>query len=265
MLNFCLMKLTYLFICIFLLPVLLFADKNGNNNANFFVPYKKNYLMPLTYDFQSHEDDRKHTEAQFQFSFMIPLIKEDYELLFGYTQRAFWQIYDHEDTRPFREIAHNPELFVRYKNIQNIDRIDAGYEHESNGEPIENSLSWNRLYLKGYWEKEKLSWDLKFWYWLKRPPKKDETDPNGDETPGIEDYLGYWELHGAYLFDSFRAEMIFRNNLNTKKNRGALKLELFGPFHKYNWYVQYWNGYGESLMDYRANVNRIGAGLLFTY
>lgn len=243
---------------------------NGNKNSDFFIPYKKNYFQPIAYDFASHDDSRKDYEAKYQLSFKIPFLEGDTEIAMGYTQKAYWQVYNNDDTRPFREIAHNPDMFANLKLEEGIflglKRVKFGYEHDSNGKGLyENSLAWNRLFTTGFWQKEKLLIDLKLWYWLKKPAKEDEDDPSGDETPYIEDYFGYFELHLTYPFEKFRSEITLRNNLDSSENRGALNLELYGPFEKYNWYVTYFYGYGESLMDYRDLSNKLGVGFLFTY
>jgi len=44
-----------------------------------------------------------------------------------------------------------------------------------------------------------------------------------------------------------------------------VQLDLIGPLTNVSWYIQYWRGYGESLMDYKTDISKLGAGVLFTY
>jgi len=260
-----------------LLPLLAAAAEEYGRNGlppppdgqNILLPHKKNYLLFYTYDFTDHEDTARKEEAKFQLSIKIPFRYELLDFYLGYTQKAFWQIYDKDNTRPFREIDHNPELFAVFAPPENgflgLKKFQGGYEHDSNGEPIETSLAWNRLYLQGFWEEGSLKADLKVWYWLKKPPKKDPLDPEGDETPGIENYFGHGELHGSYRYRTYTLEATLRNNLNPERNLGAVQLDLIGPLTNVSWYIQYWRGYGESLMDYKTDISKLGAGVLFTY
>ena len=56
-----------------------------------------------------------------------------------------------------------------------------------------------------------------------------------------------------------------RNNLQLPENRGALQLEWSFPLiRRVSGYVQYYVGYGESLLDYNHYVNRIGCGFILT-
>ena len=58
-----------------------------------------------------------------------------------------------------------------------------------------------------------------------------------------------------------------RNNLESGFQRGALQLSWSFPLFKWPYlkgYVQYFTGYGESLIDYDHYVNTIGFGLSLT-
>jgi len=56
-----------------------------------------------------------------------------------------------------------------------------------------------------------------------------------------------------------------RDNLNFRENRGAVQIEWSFPmFAIVAGYVQYFLGYGESLLDYDHKVHRIGIGFILS-
>ena len=57
--------------------------------------------------------------------------------------------------------------------------------------------------------------------------------------------------------------MMLRNNLRAHDNRGAVELGWSIPItNNVKGYVTYFNGYGESLVDYNESANRIGFGVM---
>lgn len=232
------------------------------------MAHKANYLLFYSYDNEDHPDRDVKEEAMYQISIMVPLHYDGYDLFFAYTQKAFWQVYDHYDTRPFREIDHAPELFLETNGsavpfIQ-AEKFRFGYEHESNGEGIKTTRAWNRLFGSAFFNAADVEVEFKLWYWLKKKPKESPTDPDGDETPGIRNYYGNGELRATYRYGDYRLTAMGRNTLRSDVNRGAVELSLQGPMNNVDWYLRYWRGFGESVGMYDALSERIGLGIAFT-
>ena len=81
--------------------------------------------------------------------------------------------------------------------------------------------------------------------------------------------MGYGEIWGTYFWKKHRFSAMFRNNLRINENRNALQFDWSFPIpylygDRVSCYIQYFNGYGESLLDYNANSNRIGIGFMLT-
>jgi phospholipase A1 len=79
--------------------------------------------------------------------------------------------------------------------------------------------------------------------------------------------MGYGEFRDFYKYRAQVFGLMLRNNFYVSDNLGAIQLDWSFPlFHKerLKGYLQYFNGYGESLIDYNAHTNRIGFGLLLT-
>jgi phospholipase A1 len=251
-------------------------DENKPRDRYVIMTHRSNYILPVAYNkspntrpFKEGSDggDAQETEVKFQISLKIKLwqdiLGKDMDLWFGYTQQSFWQVYNFDDSSPFRETNYEPELLLNFRtNIDlfgmNARAIQVGFNHQSNGRSEPFSRGWNRIVGTMGLEKENFILLLKAWH---RIPTSAEKDDN----PDIDDYMGYGEIWTYYLGDGYRLGAMLRNNLKYNDNRGALHLECSIPITKnVGVYIQYFNGYGESLLDYNHSVNRIAIGFILT-
>lgn len=230
-------------------------------------PYKKNYLLPINYNFNEIAD-RKQIETSFQISIEKPISYNffgfDESISAAYTQKSFWQTA--KDSSPFRETNYEPEIFVQlpYKNNEVFKAYKISLMHSSNGKNEEESRSWNRVYLEGYFQLSNLFLIPKIWY---RIPENASDDDNSD----IEDYYGKGELSLLYAYKKHTFELMLRNNLDFNSgNKGAAELNWTFPLPEFlstdNSYglVQIFSGYGNSLTDYDREINKIGVGIAFS-
>ena len=230
-----------------------------------FGAHKPNYILPITW--AEPIDGRLEKEAKFQLSIKQSAFNyRNYHLYFAYTQRSFWQVYDGEDSRPFRETNYNPEFFIRSPEFEtDFGEFDGdiGAEHESNGAKEYYSRSWNRVYFQVRYRYDILLLQYKIWYRLPESEKKFTGDPEGDDNPDIHKYFGYSELRGSVSLAEL--QFTFLGRLNISENKGAVELNLSYPLPGTSMYgyLHYWNGYGESLIDYNRSIIKLGLGLLF--
>ena len=246
-----------------------------SDNPFAITPHRPTYLLPLSYNSRINDEPyagtdpglaAEHDEIKFQLSFKVPLVKGllfgKGFLSFGYTQQSYWQAYSGNYSSPFRETNHEPELLlslpVRYQ-VFGLDgrAVGLSFNHQSNGRTEPLSRSWNRVMVEFILEKDDFYMSLKPWW---RVPEREESDDN----PDIEDYLGNFELRALQLYRDHSLGIMLRNNL-LSENRGAVQLDYTFPLKKrLNGYVQIFNGYGESLIDYDHYSNRIGVGIMLT-
>ena len=232
------------------------GEQNGRNFGFLGLKYYEPIYMLFTHDF-SKKPNRKADELHFEFSFERPIAYDvlglGEKISFAYAQNSWWQIT--QDSAPFRESNYRPELYVSAP-VPFADELKIGAMHESNGKGGEESRSWNRLYAQSTWSADGFSITPRAWYafWLDRT--------NED----IADYMGYGDLRASYTFGKQRLSALWRNNLHFDgSNRGAIELNYSFPIFNSGFYgyLRYFNGYGESLADYKRSVNKIGIGLSF--
>ncbi len=177
------------------------------------TPHKPNYALPAYYHsdintepyepfdvFDSDTSDLDNTEAKFQISFKIPVIRNMFNgrvhLWFAYTQVAFWQVYNSSNSSPFRETNYEPEIMLDIEQNFKIfgltlTHIVPAFVHQSNGRSDPLSRSWNRITTNFVFESGNFVLSLKPWY---RIPESKSDDNNRH----IEDYLGYGDYIAAY-------------------------------------------------------------------
>ena len=238
------------------------------------TPYKPNYVMvgynpdpnnaPFQEAFPDQDIDFKTAEVKFQISFMFPVVHNIFgnngSLYVAYTNRSFWQLFDDDLSAPFRETNHEPEIWLQFDSSKKIlgftNKLNSfGYNHQSNGRNDPISRSWNRLFARFIFEKGNFAFSVRPWIII--------GDLKGNED--IQDYMGNVDFRGAYKINRHTISLMLRNNLQSGFSKGTFEVDWSFPiYHRLRGYTQYFNGYGESLIDYNVHNNTLGVGISFT-
>ncbi|MEX1033622.1 MAG: phospholipase A [Cellvibrionaceae bacterium] len=250
------------------------------NNRYGILPHRRSYLLPLTYTVKpgrstlrpeeetDGEESLQNVEVKFQYSFKVPVgggnfIVDGDELYFAFTQRSLWQAYNRDISSPFRETVYEPELiwsipFRRALFGGRLSHVELGLNHQSNGRGGGLSRSWNRVVVGATWADPDWAIGLRLWHRI-------EESEEEDDNPNIADYLGYGEVRVGYKWDQFRFTGVVRNNLRSTDNHTSTDLSFSWPLNeKLSGFVQFYNGYGETLVDYDNRVKRIGFGIILS-
>ncbi len=215
------------------------------------------------------QDDNRSTELKFQFSLKSKVAQDlfntDADLWLGYTQQSYWQVYNENNSRPFRATDYMPELFLTQPVKAKLPfggklrMLGAGVVHHSNGEDDPLSRSWNRIYLMGGAEWGNLTVVPRIW---KRVKAKGTSKK--DDNPDIEDFYGYGDVKLDYqLKDGNNVSGTFRYNPSTKK--GGAEIAYTRPLeNNINLYMTLFHGYGESLIDYNHKDTTLGIGVMLS-
>lgn len=240
--------------------------------------YKSMYVIPFRWtdkfnrqptNFNSNRGnppyrDYQNVEAKFQVSIKTKIWQDVLwgkgDLWVGFTQQAYWQVFNVELSRPFREINYEPEImYIMPLNLSAGDfkwrMLGLSVNHQSNGKEQLYSRSWNRVILMTAFEWDEFIFLANFW---RRFSEKNDEDDN----PEIENYIGRSEFNLYYSTSRNIFHLMFRNNLNFNKNRGFAELTYTHRFNSgLRLFAQLSHGYGDSLIEYNHKQTTIGVGV----
>lgn len=244
------------------------AERQSLDRSYSLTPHLPNYLLayslrndPNRPELDGDEGRLQKQEAVLQVSVKFPLWRRilgtDNDLLFSYSAKSWFQAYNNELSKPFRETNYEPEIFWRRYNGPKlplgvkIAGWDLGYNHQSNGRSEPLSRSWDRIMGRMALDvTPNLSLAVRAWY---RIPEDEQEDDN----PDIHQYLGYGDLRAIWTPNRNTFTAMFRPG--TEKS--GFEFTWSYPITKhFRLYTLYYNGYGESLIDYDQKVERIGIG-----
>jgi phospholipase A1 len=263
------------------------TERLAANNPYVLLPHKPNYFMPFTYQSKINQDEQEqffggriaeqdseygnadfeHYEFVFQLSVKY-IVAENIlgkfsTLAVAYTNKSFWQSYNKSVSAIFRETNHEPEIILGFKpSVKWSDHMTLAFNHQSNGQVGNLSRSWNRIIMSTakIWPNRILN--VRAWYRMPETAKADPNDPSDNDNPDIDDFLGYGDVFYLRKFGEHSLAATVRNNFNFDENKGAIELDWTFPLPgNLKGFVQYFNGYGESLIDYNQYQERIGIGI----
>jgi len=252
-------------------PVEERANKEEKLPPNYFsiAFYKPTYILPYYYTgspdsaiYRNNtpgDEGIKSAEVKYQFSIKVPVWKnivKSSSLYFAYTQLSYWQVYN--NSAFFRESNYEPELifaneinFHLFKAL-NVNFLNAGAVHQSNGYGNTMERSWNRLYIEAISSAGNWMVSIRPWYVVSK------NSNNND----ISQFLGYGQATVAYKHHNQIFSIAARNVLESHGRRATTELTWSFPLTPYiKGYVEVFSGYGQSLIEYNHRTNSAGVGI----
>jgi phospholipase A1 len=226
----------------------------------YFTLYKDNYfLVGSTLGKKPTSDN---SDVKFQISISQRLTKSTLPwntyIFLMYTQKVFWDVF--KRSMPMHDLSFNPGLGIS-KPLFNKDRYVGKatllVEHESNGRDEEQSRSWNRISLGA---------SIIIDDWIMVHGKAWIPIVDGENNRDILRYTGLWQ--NGVVLSTPNKQFIWGVTLTKRKG----KIFNFNTTVDFSWrmwnkanqyfYIQYYNGYGESLLDYNKFQSMIRIGLV---
>lgn len=234
--------------------------KNEFDHAPYFGLYKDNYFTVGTTIGQ--KPTKTNSDVKFQISIAQRLTRTTLPghsyIFLMYTQKTFWNVF--ENSLPMHDMNFNPGIgwsVPFFSKGRYAGKATLLIEHESNGRDGDASRSWNRISFSGSTMiNEILMVHSKFWIPI----------IDGQNNKDILNYCGIWQAGFAVTHPNkklgWALTLVKRKGFNFN----------FNTILEFNWkiheksnqflFVQYYNGYGESLLDYNQFHSRLRVGIV---
>jgi len=222
--------------------------------------YKDNYFILGTDLFK--KPTKWNSDAKFQISIRQRLTNSTLPfktyLFLTYTQKAFWNVF--QDSFPFRDLNFNPTLGLGRAIVRDnrfLGTVMLQFEHESNGKDSIDSRSWNKVSLgTNFMINDRWTFHAKAWIPI----------VDGDNNKDIVHYSGW----GAFGMEYSSPKKKYNGSLFINKRGGVnlnaniianFSVRLFSDDSQYL-FLEYYNGYGESMLDYKQYRQRLRLGFV---
>lgn len=230
------------------------------DNGPYFSLYKDNYFTAGTTI--GSKPTKTNSDVKFQISISQRLTKSTlpfntYLYLF-YSQKCMWNVF--EESLPMRDFNFNPGIGIaKHLIVKNryIGKVTLMLEHESNGRDGLASRSWNKVSLAGnIFIDPNIMIHGKVWIPI----------IDGQNNKDILDYCGIYQTGLTITSPNKR----FHFGLTLVKRRGwrlsynsiwEISYRVFKRDNQFL-FLQYYNGYGENLLDYNVFKSRLRIGLV---
>ena len=248
------------------------SEKNLKENQHFYYLHKINYMLPYYfttspyYSVYSQQpgltaNNQKLNQSEFkgQISVGVPMVKE----LFGSTNMSldstfseviFWQTY--VDSQYFRSTDTEINLLFKYHFFKNW-LMYAGIDHQSNGKGIPLERSWNRIIGSFQFSGENFYLQTELWGLIFQSESIDLHNPD------IEKYLGHDIITFGYRIGDLNLALALQNIEQMPKYGNIVISASFPMTDHFNMYLQYFSGYGQSLIEYNHATQGAGLGVSF--
>lgn len=230
------------------------------DNGPYFTLYKDNYFVVGTTPFR--KPTAENSDVKFQISISQRLTKSVLPwhtyLFLMYTQRVVWDVF--KNSMPMHDFVFNPGIGLSkplFSKDRYIGKATLLIEHESNGRDGEESRSWNRISLGA---------SIMIDNWITVHGKAWIPIVDGMNNRDILKYTGLWS-NGVtintpdkkFFFGVTLTKRLGWNlNFNTQIDFGW---RIWSKANQY-FYVQYYNGYGENLLDYNRFESMLRIGIV---
>lgn len=226
----------------------------------YFSLYRDNYFLVGTS--MGHKPTADNSDVKFQISIAQRLTKSTLpfhtNLFLMYTQQVFWDVF--KRSMPMHDFTFNPGIGLSkplFSKDRYIGKASLLIEHMSNGRDSTLSRSWNRI---------TLSASVMIDRWLMVHGKIWIPIVDGENNRDILNYTGLWQ---SGVVVSTPNKRFFWGVTLTKRKGWNLNFNTTVDFSWLMWkkanqyfIIQYYNGYGENLLDYNKFKSMIRVGIV---
>ena len=230
------------------------------DNGPYFTLYKDNYFMAGTA--LGSRPSAINSDVKFQVSIAQRVTKStlpfnSYFFIF-YNQKVFWNVF--QESMPVHDLNFNPGIGLSKLLIVKdrvVGKASLLIEHESNGRDSIFSRSWNKISLCGsIYLSPQFMVHAKYWIPI----------VDGVNNKDILRYCGMYQS-GIQISSrdkkfGLAVTLVKRKGWNFNYNTIVeLNYRLFKKDNQYL-FLQYYNGYGENLLDYNKYHSRLRLGIV---